>query len=95
MAKVNFKTVVAALKGSHPQILSATLEKNVDEVFEMQIKVAYEFLPEIVEKLVFEKREISAEESEQVAVRNMRNYLQNIKEQIALLTNVQTLSGTL
>jgi hypothetical protein len=35
------------------------------------------------------------EESEQLAVRNMRNYLHNIKEQISSLTNIQTLTGEL
>jgi hypothetical protein len=67
------------LKGQHPNILSASLDKNSDELYILTIKVAYEFLPETIEKIIFDKREISSDESEQIAVKNMKNYLQNIK----------------
>lgn len=59
----------------------------------MTVKVSYEFLPETVETIMFDKREISAEESELIAVKNMKNYLQNIKEQISSLTNLNATSG--
>lgn len=59
----------------------------------MTVKVSYEFLPETVETIIFDKREISAEESELIAVKNMKNYLQNIKEQISSLTNLNATSG--
>ena len=59
----------------------------------LTIKVSYEFLPETVEKIIFDKREISAEESDQIAVKNMKNYLENIKEQISSLTNMNAISG--
>ncbi len=62
-------------------------------MFVLTVKVAYEFLPETVEKIIFDKREISGEESEQIAVKNMKNYLQNIKEQISSLTNMNVTSG--
>jgi hypothetical protein len=55
--------------------------------------VAYEFLPETIETIMFDKREISADESELIAVKNIRNYLQNIKSQISSLTNLNATSG--
>lgn len=81
------------MKGQHPNILSAKLEKNPDELFVLTIKVSYEFLPETVETIMFDKREISVEESEEIAVKNMKNYLHNIKEQVASLTNMSATSG--
>ena len=93
MAKINYKTVVASLKGQHPNILSATLEKNADELYVLTVKVCYEFLPETIETIFFDKKEISEEESKQIAVKNMKNYLQNIKEQISSLTNMNATSG--
>lgn len=63
LAKINYKTVVASLKGQHPNILSATLDKNPDELYVLTVKVAYEFLPETIETIIFDKREISGEES--------------------------------
>jgi hypothetical protein len=93
LAKINYKTVVASLKGQHPNILSATLEKNPDELYVLTVKVAYEFLPETIETIMFDKREISGEESEQIAVKNMKNYLHNIKDQISSLTNMNVTTG--
>lgn len=56
LSKINYKTVIGALKNSHPHILSAKLEKNQDEIYELSVTVAYEFLPEIKEVMVFEKK---------------------------------------
>lgn len=84
---------MGSLKGQHPNILTASLEKNPDELYVLTIKVSYEFLPETIETIIFDKREISGEESEQIAIRNMKNYLQNIKEQISSLTNMNATSG--
>ena len=60
--KINYKTVVAALKNTHPNIISAAFTKNEGDVHVLTVKVAYEYLPEIQEQLIFEKREIPAEE---------------------------------
>lgn len=48
------------------------------------ITVSYEFLPEIVEEIIFGKREIKPEESEDIAVNNLKNYLRNLKEQVLI-----------
>ncbi len=81
------------MKGQHPNILSASLDKNPDELYVLTIKVAYEFLPETIETIMFDKREISADESEEIAVKNMKNYLHNIKEQVSSLTNMTATTG--
>jgi hypothetical protein len=60
LKKINYKTVVAAIKGTHPQIISAKFTRNEDDVHVLTVKVSYEFLPEINEELVFEKKEIPA-----------------------------------
>ncbi len=61
----------------------------------MVVKVSYEFLPEIVERIVFEKVEIPAEESEQAMVRGMRTFIRGIRDQLNSLGSVQILEGTL
>ena len=63
LEKINFKSVLAGVKGTHPQIISAKFEMT--EIGEecLVVKVTYEFLPEILERIVFEKKEIPAEES--------------------------------
>jgi len=53
LEKINFKTVLASIKGTHPQIISATFTKSEVEEQILSVKVSYEFLPEIVEKLAF------------------------------------------
>lgn len=93
LTKINSKTVVAAIKGQHPQILKASLAKNADELFVLTVNVSYEFLPEIEEKIIFSKRDIKPEESEEAGVRNMKNYLRNLKEQVSNMTNLQVLTG--
>jgi len=52
--------VVAGLKGLHPNIITARLGRNSEQEYELTISVAYEFLPEVVEKIVFASREIPA-----------------------------------
>lgn len=55
------------------------------------VKVSYEFLPEIIEQIVFEQVEIPAEESEQAMVRGMRTFIRGIREQLNSLGSVQIL----
>lgn len=95
LTKINYKTVIASIKQQHPQILRAKFEKNADEIYVLTITVNYEFLPEIREEIFFDKREIKAEEAEETHIKNMKNYLRNMREQVSLLTNVQVLSGKL
>ena len=52
--------MVAALKNSHPNIISARLSKNEDLQFELAVSVSYEFLPEVRETMKFERRDIPA-----------------------------------
>ena len=61
----------------------------------MVIKFSYEFLPEILERIAFEKVEIPAEESEQAMVRGMRTFIRGIRDQLNSLGSVQILEGTL
>jgi hypothetical protein len=61
LTKINYRTVIAALKATHPQIISAKLQLNSDEIYELTITVAYEYLPPVVETLIFNKREIAAD----------------------------------
>ena len=70
------------MKNQHPQILKAKLEKNPDEIYVLTITVSYEFLPEIKEQIYFDKREIKPEEAEETHVKNMKNYLRNMREQV-------------
>lgn len=56
LEKINYKTVLAAIKGTHPNIISAKFTKTESDQHILSIRVSYEFLPEIVEELVFEKR---------------------------------------
>ena len=45
LAKINYRTVLAALKKTHPQIISAALGRSEEGKFELTVAVAYEFLP--------------------------------------------------
>lgn len=76
--------MVSSLKQQHPQILKASLAKNPDELFVLTITVNYEFLPEIREDIIFDKREIKPEEIEETNIRNMKNYLRNMREQVLM-----------
>lgn len=41
LTKINYRTVLAALKATHPQIISAALSLNSDEIYELIVKVTY------------------------------------------------------
>ena len=86
---------MAALKGTHPNIISASLTKQDEVGYELAVSVRYEFLPEVVERMKFERRDIPAEESDQVAVRNMRITLKGLRDQISALGNVEVRAGEL
>lgn len=88
LTKINYKTVEASLKGMHPNILKSSLSKNPDELYVLTVTVSYQFLPEIKEEIIFSKREIKAEETEEAAVRSMKNYLKNLKEQVDIQSNI-------
>ena len=83
------------MKGTHPQIISAVFSTSEEDVHTLTIKVSYEYLPEIAESLVFEKREIPADESEQAVIRGMRGHIRGIRDQINSIGTVQVLQGPL
>ncbi len=95
LKKINYKTVIAAVKNTHPQIISAKFTKTEDDSHILTTTVRYEFLPEINEEIVFEKKEIPAEESEQAVVRGMRSYVKGIRDQLNSLGSVQITRGEL
>ena len=41
LEKINYKTVLAAIKGSHPQIISAKFQQDEDDVHTLIVTVAY------------------------------------------------------
>lgn len=45
LQKINFKSVVAGVKGTHPQIILAKFEKTESGEECLTVKVSYEFLP--------------------------------------------------
>lgn len=47
LEKINYKTVIAAIKNTHPNIISAKFSNSEDDVHTLVVKVSYEFLPEI------------------------------------------------
>ena len=95
IAKINFKTIVAGLRNTHPQIIKAHLSINEEGKYELSVVVSYEFLPEVRENYVFESRSIAKEESEEATVRNLKNHIRSMRETLASLSNLQTLSGKL
>lgn len=53
LSKINFKTVIAGLKRTHPQLIKAVLNRTEDQNYELVVTVSYEFLPEIKEVIKF------------------------------------------
>lgn len=86
---------MAGLRNTHPQIIKAQLGLNEEGKYELSVVVSYEFLPEVRENYVFESRPIAKEESEEATVRNLKNHIRNMRETLASLSNLQTMSGKL
>ena len=76
---MNFKTIVAGLRNTHPQIINAKLAINADSKYELTVVVSYEFLPEVRESYVFESRPIAKEESEEATVHNLKNHIRTMR----------------
>jgi hypothetical protein len=95
LAKINYKTVLAALKKTHPEIISAKLEKGESGKYELTVTVGYEFLPEVREVFPLESRVIEKDESERATVQNLRNYIRGMREELSGLGNIQTISGNI
>jgi hypothetical protein len=88
LTKINFRTVLAALKKTHPQIITASLKKNSEGQFELVIVVSYEFLPEVREVFTLESKAVEQDESERATVLNLRNYIRGMKEELTALGNM-------
>lgn len=71
------------------------MTKTEEDSYILTVTVRYEFLPEIKEEIIFEKREIPAEEEEQAVVRGMRSYVRGIRDQLNSLGSVQITRGEL
>lgn len=50
--------MLAGIRGTHPQIITADLEQGENGQFCLSVAVKYEFLPEVKEELKFEKRAV-------------------------------------
>jgi hypothetical protein len=95
LTKINFRTVLAALKKTHPQIITATLSKNAEGQYELAVVVAYEFLPEQKELFTLESRAVEQDESERASVLNLRNHIRGMREELSALGNMEVISGNL
>jgi hypothetical protein len=61
LKNINYKTVLAALKREHSEIISLKIDRYEDS-FALTIEVKYDFLPPIDEIIKFEGRKISDSE---------------------------------
>lgn len=71
--------MLAALKKTHPQIITASLGKNAEGQFELVVVVAYEFLPEQREVFTLASRVVEQDESERASVLNLRNHIRGMR----------------
>lgn len=85
--------MLAALKKTHPQIITAALTKDAEGQFELVVVVGYEFLPEVREVFTLESKAVEQDESERATVLNLRNHIRGMREELTALGNMEVISG--
>ena len=82
LKNINCKTVLAALKKEHPDIISAKVERCEDS-YTLAVQVKYDFLPPIEEVVKFEARKVSDSEMSELEIRNYFHEIKDLSSKVA------------
>lgn len=86
LQNINHKTVLAALKKEHVDVISASL-KYAEEKYVLNVEVKYDFLPPIIEVINFTPRVISDKDMSDLEIKNYFHEMKLLKEEVENIAN--------
>ena len=78
--------MLAALRKEHADVIGASL-KYVEEKYSLNVEVKYDFLPPIIEHIVFAPRTISDKDMSDLEIKNYFHEIKLLKEEVGNVSN--------